>query len=69
MSSIACPEAPVQVSETSISRRDISAACKAIRQGWSDQDRECRKALADMKQISLLLNTMDLSGFFQKNAA
>lgn len=68
MSSIACPEALVQVSETSTSRRDIAAACKAIRKGWSDQDRECRKTLADMKQISLLLNTAGLAGLLQKRA-
>ncbi len=69
MSSIACPEAPVQVTETSISRREISDACRAIRSRWSSHERESRRTLADMKQISLLFNTMDLSGFFQKIAS
>lgn len=68
MSLIECPEAPIQVSDVSISQRDIADACRAIRSGWSSHERESRMTLADMKQINLLFKTMDLSRFFQKIA-
>lgn len=68
MSSIACPEAPVQIREAAVSHKEIADACRAIRRGWSSSERECRKTLADMKQVSLLLSTVDLSGVFGKKA-
>lgn len=68
MSSTACLEAPVKIQSSEPSRQEIADACRAIRKTWSRDQRTRRKQLADVKQVGLLLNTVDLSSFYQKLA-
>lgn len=68
MSSTACLEAPVKIQTSQPTRQEIADACRAIRQGWSKDQRAHRQQLADVKQVSLFLDTVDLSSLYQKMA-
>lgn len=58
MSMMICETAPV--SETAMMPQDtVAEACREVRCGWSSEERLRRKKIAEVKQLGLLLNTVD----------
>ncbi len=64
MSTVACPE-PLTQSTAATKSRSVAAACREVRQSWSQEERARRKQVAEMKQIGLLLNTIDMTTFLK----
>lgn len=68
MSPLVCIESP-STKEEQITKRSLAAACREVRNNWSTEERARRKKVAEMKQIGLLLNTIDMTTFLQAVAA
>ncbi|WDI41804.1 hypothetical protein [Bremerella sp. P1] len=68
MSSLVCLESP-STNEQRLTKRSLAQACRQVRQSWSTEERARRKQVAEMKQIGLLLNTIDMTTFIQAVAA
>ena len=68
MSSLLCPESP-SVENQDLSKRSLAEACREVRQSWSPQERARRKQVAEMKQVGLLLNSIDVTTFLTAVAA
>lgn len=68
MSSLVCIESP-STEELQDTKRSLAAACREVRRSWSTEERARRKQVAEMKQIGLLLNTIDMTTFLQAVAA
>ncbi|MFN3148491.1 hypothetical protein [Bremerella sp.] len=64
MSSLVCLESP-STEQQPIAQRSIADACREVRRSWSTQERARRKQVAEMKQIGLLLNTIDMTTFLK----
>ncbi|QDU75728.1 hypothetical protein Pan97_27700 [Bremerella volcania] len=68
MSTLVCLESP-STEEQHVTKRSLAEACREVRRSWSTQERTRRKQVAEMKQIGLLLNTIDMTTFLQAVAA
>ncbi len=68
MSTLICPETP-STEEQHLSKRSLAEACREVRSSWSTQERARRKQVAEMKQVGLLLNTIDMTTFLSAVAA
>jgi len=67
MSSLVCLEQPS--TEERLTKNSLANACREVRRSWSQEERARRKQVAEMKQIGLLLNTVDMSTFVKAVAA
>ncbi|MBA2115395.1 hypothetical protein [Bremerella alba] len=68
MSSLVCPESP-STEEQRLTNRSLAEACREVRRSWSTKERARRKQLAEMKQVGLLLNTINMNTFLKAVAA
>lgn len=68
MSPLVCLETP-STEEQQLTKRSLAQACREVRRNWSSEERARRKQVAEMKQIGLLLNTIDMSTFLRAVAA
>lgn len=68
MSSLVCLESP-STEVQPLTQRSLEKARREVRSSWSTQERERRKQVAEVKQIGLLLNTIDMTTFLKAIAA
>lgn len=68
MSPLVCLETP-STEEQQLTKRSLAQACREVRRNWSSEERARRKQVAEIKQIGLLLNTIDMSTFLRAVAA
>lgn len=68
MSPLVCLESP-STEEQPLTKRSLAQACRDVRRTWSSEERARRKQVAEMKQIGLLLNTIDMTTFLKAVAA
>ncbi|PQO25707.1 hypothetical protein C5Y96_23100 [Blastopirellula marina] len=68
MSPLVCLESP-STEEQQQTKCSLTQACRDVRRSWSREERARRKQVAEMKQIGLLLNTIDMTTFLKAVAA
>ena len=63
MSAAICEAIPAKNETTT--QASLQEACRAIRQNWTPEERARRQKLAEVKQLGLLLNTVDFTTVLQ----
>ncbi|MEW4565575.1 hypothetical protein AB1K70_23810 [Bremerella sp. JC770] len=64
MSSVVCLEKP-STKKPINTKQSLAKACRDVRRCWSSEERARRKQVAEMKQLGLLLNTIDMTTFLK----